>query len=100
MSNDDISGSGDITNKVDTVIFYGRQNSTEDGKGHITVTKNRLTGKLAVGKNVIETQYSKSSKRIATGEKDAERTYGWEKMQKSECDENFYVISGDAECPF
>lgn len=100
MTNDDISGSGDITNKVDTVIFYGRQNSAEDGKGHITVTKNRLTGKLAVGKNIIETQYSRSSKRIATGEKDAERTYGWEKMQKSECDENFYVISDDVECPF
>lgn len=100
MSNDDISGSGDITNKVDTVIFYGRQNSAEDGKGHITVTKNRLTGKLAVGKNTIETQYSRSSKRIATDEKDAERTYGWEKMQKSEYDENFYVISDDAECPF
>lgn len=100
MGNDDIAGSGDITNKVDTVIFYGRQNSTEDGMGHITVTKNRLTGKLAVGKNTIETQYSRSSKRIATGEKDAERTYGWEKMQKSECDENFYVISDDAECPF
>ena len=100
MSNDDISGSGDITNKVDTVIFYGRKSSAEDGEGHITVTKNRLTGKLAVGKNIIETQYSRSSKRIATGEKDAERTYGWEKMQKSECDENFYVISDDAECPF
>lgn len=100
MSNDDISGSGDITNKVDTVIFYGRKSSAEDGEGHITVTKNRLTGKLAVGKNIIETQYSRSSKRIATGEKDAERTYGWEKMQQSKCDEGFYVISNDAECPF
>lgn len=100
MSNDDIAGSGDITNKVDTVIFYGRQNSVEEGKGHITVTKNRLTGKLAVGKNMIETMYSKSSKRIATGGHDAERSYGWEKMQKSECDGGFYVISGEAECPF
>jgi twinkle protein len=100
MSNDDISGSGDITNKVDTVIFYGRQSSEEDGKGHITVTKNRLTGKLAVGKNIIQTQYSKSSKRIATGSFDAERFYGWEQMKKSECDDGFYVIPGDAECPF
>lgn len=100
MTNDDISGSGDITNKVDTVIFYGRQNSTEDGMGHITVTKNRLTGKLAVGKNTIETQYSRSSKRIATGDHDAERSYGWERMKKSECDENFYVLPDDTECPF
>lgn len=100
MTNDDIAGSGDITNKVDTVIFYGRQNSVDDGMGHISVTKNRLTGRLAVGKNIIESQYSRSSKRIATANQDASRTYGWEKMRQSECDGGFYVISEDAECPF
>lgn len=100
MTNDDIAGSGDITNKVDTVIFYGRKNSAGDGEGHIKVTKNRLTGKLAVGNNTIETQYSKSSKRIATGTFDADRFYSWEKMKQSECDGSFYVLPDDAECPF
>ena len=99
MTNDDISGSGDISNKVDTVVFYGR-NAGAEGAGHINVTKNRLTGRLAVGKNAIETQYSKSSKRIATCSKDSDRSYGWEKMQKSACDSGFYVLPGDTECPF
>ena len=93
MTNDDISGSGDISNKVDTVVFYGRNADTE-GAGHINVTKNRLTGRLAVGKNAIETQYSKSSKRIATCGKDSDRSYGWEKMQKSACDSGFMFCRG------
>ena len=46
MTNDDISGSGDISNKVDTVVFYGRNAGTE-GAGHINVTKNRPTGLMA-----------------------------------------------------
>lgn len=60
LTNDSISGSGDITNRVDTVVTYSRsENSGECGM--IGVTKNRLTGHLA---DELEVQYGNKSKRI------------------------------------
>lgn len=75
--NDDVSGSGDITNKVDTVLFFNRPPDTEN-VGLIEVTKNRLTGRLAVGKYAIQTVYSISSKRIFSPVDGANKSYGWE----------------------
>ncbi len=94
MTNDDIAGSGDITNKVDTVIFYGRMQDEEQG-GVINVTKNRLTGRLT-GKNPIRTKYISKSKRIIA-EGDAQKSYGWEGKTAPEGFEN---IQDDEECPF
>ena len=69
--NDDISGSGDISNLADIVLAYSRLNpddskATEDGKyqSSIAVMKNRLTGRLATGKSVIKVRYSEATKRI------------------------------------
>lgn len=96
MGNDDISGSGDITNKVDTIIFYGRKQD-DDGGGHISVTKNRLTGRLAVGRNVIETAYSVSCKRIVAVGDSFSKSYGWEGKTAPA---GFECLQDDAECPF
>lgn len=63
LNNNDISGSADIVNRVDTVLSYSRDSDREeiDELRIIEVTKNRLTGKL--GK--FETWYSDNSRRIS-----------------------------------
>lgn len=96
MTNDDISGSGDVTNKVDTVIFYNRAQQ-EEGSAHITVTKNRLNGKLVMGKNAIIVQYSASCKRITSVKDTPNKAYGWEGRTAPEGFEN---LQDDEECPF
>ena len=94
MGNDEVSGSSDITNKVDTVIFYNR---TDDGGSRITVTKNRLNGKLATGQNAIIVNYSASCKRITSVQDSSNKAYGWE---EKEVPEGFEALQDDAECPF
>lgn len=72
LVNDDVSGSSDITNLADIVLTYSRlekksgHDPTENGKyqSSISVTKNRLTGRLATGNNVIKVRYSEITKRI------------------------------------
>lgn len=59
---DDVAGSGDITNRVDTVLAYQRG---EDGQsGYVSVIKNRLYGKLRVGKDKIPVHYDPVSMRV------------------------------------
>lgn len=94
MGNDDVSGSGDITNKVDTVIFYGRK-ADEEQMGLISVTKNRLTGRLT-GKTPIQTKYLQNCKRIIA-EGDSQKCYGWEEKAVPE---GFVGVQEELECPF
>lgn len=66
---DDIAGSSDITNKVDVIISYQRCKLDKDGEAddslrEIWVLKNRLTGKLAIGKNAIPVKYEAGTRRI------------------------------------
>lgn len=77
FSNDDVSGSGDITNRVDIVMSYERDEKDSD-KGRILITKNRLTGKLALKDNAIELLYSGSTKRIVSISGNSRRQYAWE----------------------
>ena len=92
FQNDDVSGSADITNRVDVVMAYERNKSNERKcDGLLSVTKNRLTG-ILTGKDPIELYYNKQSKRIA-GLGAAYRTYGWEISR-------FVEISPDEELPF
>lgn len=64
FTNDDVSGSSDITNKVDIVMSYNRiiENGveTDPSKRKLIVTKNRLTGKLGE----VKLEYHEESKRI------------------------------------
>lgn len=79
--NDDVAGSSDITNRVDVVLSYSRnpdKTAEEDCDSQLTVSKNRLLGRLT--KSPIELFYSQKSKRItsASGFANGPRRYGWE----------------------
>ena len=93
MGNDDVSGSGDITNRVDVVIYFNR---VESGSSHITITKNRVTGKLT-GNNPIIVEYSRSSKRITSVVDSVNKSYGWE---AKDVPEGFEAVQEDEPCPF
>lgn len=77
FTNDDVSGSSDITNKVDVVMSYSRAKDDEECDSKLQITKNRLTGKLA--KN-IGLYYSPKTKRIFSKTSQVRR-YGWEKEE-------------------
>lgn len=86
FTNDDVSGSSDITNKVDIVMSYKREDG-EDCDSKLTISKNRLTGKLAMGANAIPLLYSPKTKRIFSKSSEVKH-YGWEKSkQPDEYDE-------------
>ena len=77
FDNDDVSGSGDITNKVDIVMSYGRAKEDADHDSELIISKNRLAGTLRMGKNKIHLNYSAKTKRV-TGERELGKRYGWE----------------------
>lgn len=80
FDNDDISGSGDITNRVDVVMCYSRSKDESNYDSQVVITKNRLTGVLISNQNPVKLLYSPKSKRITSllsGEPD--KVYGWEK---------------------
>ncbi len=63
--NDMVSGSADITNKVDIVMSYDRYKDMADDERLMSISKNRLTGHLALGDNGVKIYYSEKSRRIA-----------------------------------
>ena len=68
FTNDDIAGTGDVANKVDVIMSYQRykeKNGEEDDtKRVIWVTKNRLTGRLAMKDKAIKVKYEPRTRRI------------------------------------
>lgn len=82
--NDDVSGSSDITNRVDVVLWYSRCNE-EDCDSKLEVLKNRLTGKLTRKRQEIKLFYSQSTKRITSFESNR-KVYGWETQDFEEVD--------------
>ena len=78
FDNDDVSGSGDITNKVDIVMSYGRASEGADHDCELVISKNRLAGTLKMGKDKILLNYSAKTKRV-TGMRELNKRYGWEK---------------------
>jgi len=78
---DEVSGSADITNKVDVVMTYKRGKDLPDDERLLTVSKNRLTGKLAVGDRAITLFYDPASKRVCDNRSDFTKAFGWEKEQ-------------------
>jgi RecA-family ATPase len=85
FQNDDISGSADITNRVDVIMGYSRARGKDgeklDWDSELIITKNRLTGKLISYKNPIHLVYSQKSKRIAQYGNKVSKVYGWERTQ-------------------
>lgn len=76
--NDVISGSADITNKVDVVLTYKRDKNLNENQRLLTVSKNRLTGRLATGEKALTLYYDEASKRISDNTNDFTQRYGWE----------------------
>lgn len=85
FSNDDVSGSSDITNKVDVVMSYKRDD-TDEHDSLLYITKNRLFGKYAIGENAIPLKYSEKTKRVFGKDADI-AVYGWEKEKPAEGDD-------------
>ena len=74
FENDDVSGSGDITNKVDTIISYDKPKDSDSiSENHriLRVTKNRLWGWLTK----IDLFYSDESRRTSENANDFSRNY-------------------------
>lgn len=90
FSNDDVSGSSDITNKVDVVMSYKRDDA-EDHNSVLAITKNRLFGKYAIGEDVIKLCYSERTKRVF-GMDSGVISYGWEKEILTRSDESDLLV--------
>lgn len=92
LTNDSVSGSADITNRVDVVMSYTKCSppKSRDGvdiHGEISVTKNRLTGVLA---NDIATMYGNRTKRIYCNNTERDKEFGcFKKSEKSELSDDW-----------
>lgn len=64
FDNDSISGSQDISNLVDVVMYYERAKQGEKYDNKLSITKSRAVGEKFFGENAIKLVYSKKSKRI------------------------------------
>ena len=75
VSNDDVSGSADITNKASVVMTYSRviidKEEPDPTERRLEVIKNRLTGKLGD----VHVYYSDESKRIVGPDRKFNRCY-------------------------
>lgn len=74
FENDDVSGSADITNRVDVVMSYDvppEKDHPEENERYLKVTKNRLTGRLGS----VPLFYSDSSKRISEDNNNFSKNY-------------------------
>jgi twinkle protein len=74
FENDDVSGSGDITNKVDTIMTYDKPKETDAiSENHriLRVTKNRLW----VWLTKIDLFYSDESRRTSEDANDFRKNY-------------------------
>lgn len=78
FDNDNVSGSGDITNKVDIVMCYSRAKQDSGYDSELVVSKNRLAGTLRMGADSIKLNYSAKTKRVYEV-RTLDKHYGWEK---------------------
>lgn len=97
FNNDDVSGSSDITNKVDIVMNYSRGNDPSEGR--VEITKNRLFGTLRHGEaDAIRLRYSENTKRIFDDDGSPARVYGWERKGSVNWMDNAMEV--DEDLPF
>lgn len=98
-ANDEISGSGDITNLAGITLSYDRGNKDEIEKGimdesqrKLIIAKNRLFGKIDLKGTVLD--YDEKSKRIYGSGDDVNRQFGWDKS------DGFIPVPEDMELVF
>ena len=85
FDNDIVSGSSNITDRVDIVLNYSR---AKEGSGYdslLQIGKSRLVGVLKLGKDGIQLNYSPKTKRVF-GVRTLTKHYGWEKDGYKEVD--------------
>ena len=90
--NDEVSGSGDITNLALITLAYEKGKDLDDSQRLLKVSKNRLFGKVNTTGWILE--YDEKSKRIYGYGDDVNHDYGWNKSQ-----DGFESIDGE-ETPF
>ena len=97
-ANDEISGSGDITNLAGITLSYDRGSAKEIEQGFmdetqrkLIVAKNRLFGKVNL--NGIILNYDEKSKRIYGPRDDLDRQFGWDRTDG-------FSDAGNMEIPF
>ena len=73
--NDDVSGSSNITNLADVVMWYEKGGEDSECDRVLKVTKNRLNGKTGKG---IELWFDEASKRISEKQNSFNWAYGWQ----------------------
>ena len=77
FDNDAVSGSADITNRVDVVMNYSRVRDSDECDCKLQISKNRLAGVLKLGSDAIPLRYSAITKRVF-GTRSLDKRYGWE----------------------
>lgn len=97
-ANDEVSGSGDITNLAGITLGYDRGSKREIEEGRIEesqrkliISKNRLFGKIDTKGMILN--YDEKSKRIYGDDDDVNRAFGWD-------DSGGFIPGGDLEIPF
>lgn len=90
ITNDDVSGSSDITNKADVVMSYQRVDGSDTCNGKLFITKNRLFGKYAVGDRAILLRYDDATKRIFAEGGDSHH-YSWETVKSAAEDTDWMI---------
>ena len=97
-ANDEVSGSGDITNLAGVTLSYDRGSKEEIRDGYLNesqrkliTAKNRLFGKVDLDGIVLN--YDEKSKRIYGPRDDVNYEFGWNKADG-------FMSSGDMEIPF
>ena len=77
FDNDIVSGSSNITDRVDIVLNYSRAKEGSGFDSLLQIGKNRLSGTLKLGKDGIQLNYSAKTKRVF-GVRSLAKRYGWE----------------------
>ena len=91
--NDEISGSGDISNLATVTIAYEKDKELTPGQRRLKVSKNRLFGRVETGGYVLD--YDEKSKRIYGEGDDLWVDYGWDRLG-----DGFAKVSDEEELVF
>lgn len=91
--NDEVSGSGDITNLALITLAYEKDKDLDDSQRILKVSKNRLFGKVNTNGWILD--FDEKSKRIYGYGDDLNHDYGWDKQS-----DGFVSMSFDEETPF
>ena len=91
--NDEVSGSGDISNLAIVTLAYEKDKDLDDSQRILKVSKNRLFGKVNTNGWILD--FDEKSKRIYGYGDDLNHDYGWDKQS-----DGFVSMGSDDETPF